>query len=394
MTRFSNLNSQLSSRFSAPSVAALAAALVASSGRAQCAPAPTDLRQGTATWSQPCNGSYRPSNLIDGNAATAWALGRCNGAADETLTESLVFETATDIVGVGATVQLAIFSGRYEPCCGGGMMTVGRFRVWVTATERSEFADGRTSGGQIGSSWTLLTPDQIIVEPTDAFGVSLASSQAVPAVTLLPSGAVQLSGANPEYTRVTVIARSPLSVITGVRLELVNEASSGVGGYKGPGRHANGNCEIREISLSTTSGPRIDTAPQDQYVCPGGATSFYVGVSGPGPFRYQWRRNGRDLRGATGNVYVVPAATAATAGEYDCVVTGPCGVTISDPAQLVICPADVNCDQFLDFFDYDAFVACYDAGECEGGSNADFNGDGFVDFFDYDAFVESFEAGC
>jgi hypothetical protein len=353
-----------------------------------------DLRQGTATWSQPCNGLYRPSHLTDGNASTAWALGRCNGAADERLTESLVFETATDIVGLGATLQVAIFSGRYEPCCGGGMMTVGRFRVYVTGTERSEFADGRASNGQMGSWWTLLTPDQIIVEPTDAFGISLASMQAAPAVTLLPDGTVQLSGANPEYARCTVTARSPLAAITGIRIELVNNASPGPGGYKGPGRHANGNCEIREVSLSTTSGPRIDTPPQDQYVCPGGSTSFYVGASGPGPIRYQWRRKGRELRGATGNIYVVPAATMATAGEYDCIVTGPCGTTISPPANLILCPADVNCDQFLDFFDYDAFVACFDAGECEGTSTADFNGDGFIDFFDYDEFVESFEAGC
>ena len=84
----------------------------------------------------------------------------------------------------------------------------------------------------------------------------------------------------------------------------------------------------------------------------------------------------------------------AVSDQGDCIVTGPCGTTVSPPANLILCPADVNCDQFLDFFDYDAFVACFDAGECEGSSTADFNGDGFIDFFDYDEFVESFETGC
>jgi hypothetical protein len=58
------------------------------------------------------------------------------------------------------------------------------------------------------------------------------------------------------------------------------------------------------------------------------------------------------------------------------------------------CDAEFNCDGFLDFFDYDAFVSCFEGGACPPGRDADFNGDGFVDFFDYDAFVGAFEAGC
>ena len=58
------------------------------------------------------------------------------------------------------------------------------------------------------------------------------------------------------------------------------------------------------------------------------------------------------------------------------------------------CPADFNADGFLDFFDYDEFVGCYEGGECPPGEDADFNNDGFVDFFDYDAFVGAFETGC
>jgi hypothetical protein len=59
------------------------------------------------------------------------------------------------------------------------------------------------------------------------------------------------------------------------------------------------------------------------------------------------------------------------------------------------CPVDFNCDGFLDFFDYDDFVATFEGGTpppCR--ADADFNGDGFVDFFDYDDFVAAFEAGC
>ncbi len=58
------------------------------------------------------------------------------------------------------------------------------------------------------------------------------------------------------------------------------------------------------------------------------------------------------------------------------------------------CPADFNSDGFIDFFDYDDFVACFESGTCPPGLDADFNQDNFVDFFDYDDFVAAFEAGC
>ena len=60
-----------------------------------------------------------------------------------------------------------------------------------------------------------------------------------------------------------------------------------------------------------------------------------------------------------------------------------------------ICPVDFNCDGFVDFFDYDAFVLAYEGGAlppCQ--SSTDINGDGFLDFFDYDLFVEVYETGC
>ena len=58
------------------------------------------------------------------------------------------------------------------------------------------------------------------------------------------------------------------------------------------------------------------------------------------------------------------------------------------------CPADFNGDGFLDFFDYDDYVVCFELGTCPPGKTADFNNDAFVDFFDYDDFVQAFEQGC
>lgn len=58
------------------------------------------------------------------------------------------------------------------------------------------------------------------------------------------------------------------------------------------------------------------------------------------------------------------------------------------------CEADFNDDGFVDFFDFDDFVVCFEGGACPPGKSADFNEDGFTDFFDYDDFVLAFETGC
>jgi hypothetical protein len=57
----------------------------------------------------------------------------------------------------------------------------------------------------------------------------------------------------------------------------------------------------------------------------------------------------------------------------------------------VVVAADFNGDGFVDFFDFNDFIACFEGLSCPSGTSADFNGDGFVDFFDFDEFIEAFE---
>jgi|GEM_PF-3547910 len=61
---------------------------------------------------------------------------------------------------------------------------------------------------------------------------------------------------------------------------------------------------------------------------------------------------------------------------------------------FAVCAADFNNDGFVDGFDYDDYVACFEGEGCPPGRTADFNNDGFADGFDYDDFVAAFEAGC
>jgi hypothetical protein len=156
----------------------------------------------------------------------------------------------------------------------------------------------------------------------------------------------------------------------------------------------------------------IEIHPVTRQVCSSQDATFSVSATGTGPFTYQWQWRSAPGRAWIGleeglnqdpgfgqvqvrgtNTIPLMVHSHGTGGNFRVVVTNICNSVTSNPANLTICAADFNCDGFLDFFDYDAFVECFETEVCGVGS-ADFNGDGFVDFFDYDDFVLAFETGC
>ncbi|QOJ00452.1 MAG: TIGR03790 family protein [Phycisphaeraceae bacterium] len=99
--------------------------------------------------------------------------------------------------------------------------------------------------------------------------------------------------------------------------------------------------------------------------------------------------------GARGYRVATPIGTPKGVDTFTFRAVSPDGSSNTATVTLVFpCPADFNGDGFLDFFDLDAYIACFEGDACPGGRDADFNADGFVDFFDLDAYIEEFEAGC
>lgn len=83
-----------------------------------------------------------------------------------------------------------------------------------------------------------------------------------------------------------------------------------------------------------------------------------------------------------------------SAGRFRFFAYSPNSCEVYTVRLLPPCLADFDGDGFVDSFDFDAFVACFEGGACPPGKTADFDGDGFVDSFDYDGFVAAFEGGC
>jgi hypothetical protein len=88
------------------------------------------------------------------------------------------------------------------------------------------------------------------------------------------------------------------------------------------------------------------------------------------------------LSGSTGQ----PVAGADSMGGGFSIVSGfPQSTTGTSP-----CPADLNGDGVLNFFDVSTFLNAYTAML----PDADFTGDGVFNFFDVSAFLNFYSAGC
>jgi hypothetical protein len=85
--------------------------------------------------------------------------------------------------------------------------------------------------------------------------------------------------------------------------------------------------------------PTITVPPADQLVTVGETASFQVTASGTAPLRYQWRRDGTDIPGASGASYDTGFAGEADEGaRFSVVVSNSAGSTTSTEAQLTVTP--------------------------------------------------------
>jgi hypothetical protein len=84
--------------------------------------------------------------------------------------------------------------------------------------------------------------------------------------------------------------------------------------------------------------PAFTLQPQSQAVSAGAPVIFDALVSGTEPLRFQWRKNGGNISGATNASYVIPSVTNSSAGSYSVFVQNVAGSRTSTNAVLNVLP--------------------------------------------------------
>jgi hypothetical protein len=133
-----------------------------------------------------------------------------------------------------------------------------------------------------------------------------------------------------------------------------------------------GNTPAETWEFQGTSDLAITAQQAAQSLYAGQRATFFVTATGTGPLTYQWRKdgtnvaNGLRIGGSTSPALTIDNVGSADAGNYDCVVTGPCGLLASTPSALSLsCYA--NCDNstnppILNINDFICFQGRFAAG--------------------------------
>lgn len=98
---------------------------------------------------------------------------------------------------------------------------------------------------------------------------------------------------------------------------------------------------VYRIRGTASQAPRISVQPADQTVSAGQPATFTVSASGTEPLRYQWRRNGANIPGATSAAYTLPSAAPSDDGAiFSVLVSNDFGSDTSDGATLRVTDND------------------------------------------------------
>lgn len=102
-------------------------------------------------------------------------------------------------------------------------------------------------------------------------------------------------------------------------------------GYLVRVRSGRGHVIQSQSEVIITTPPTIREQPTPVSDCEGRPATLTVVADGEGN-RYQWRRNGTNIQGATAASYTIANISSATVGRYDCVVTGRCNPSATSRA--------------------------------------------------------------
>jgi hypothetical protein len=93
---------------------------------------------------------------------------------------------------------------------------------------------------------------------------------------------------------------------------------------------------VRLNAGPVSSAPTITGPPQSQSVTNGVDVTFSVAASGPGPFAYSWKHNGRTIAGANSATLVVTNVDLEDVGAYIVTVANSAGAATAAPAILTV----------------------------------------------------------
>ena len=340
-------------------------------------------------WIKPTGGGY--GNTSDGGGATI--IGKPSQGFGGSYIASWTLQYIPTLNRVGASITHSF------PSTGTGLISQTEVPLGV-ATHVALVFDGTTLRLYING---VLDASAVATEP----GISHFDSDPILiGASNYCCGYLRRFEGQIDNVRVWDVARTDAEILAGTvcqfpsgahpglvaRWDFDNQTSVDTSGFARDASFLEGGASYGD---ELADAPPQSLAIADVLTCPGGGATISVIARGAGPISYAWQRNGAPVDpvanpSALTSTLELADVSAATAGTYACVLTNPCGSSLSDDGEVRICPADVNCSNSVDSDDVIDYFGAWDLGDL----SADANGDGGVDSDDVIEFFGRWDAGC
>jgi mucin-19 len=231
--------------------------------------------------------------------------------------------------------------------------TDGTVSTLAGAAGASGSADGVGTAVRFAFPWGLCDDGygNLVLTDLDNSKVRLGLLRDTPlAIRIQPVGATVFEGA-PVTLLVGASGVGPLSYqwfkngvaisgATAPQYSIANVRAPDVGQYSAVVGNIAGlvTSQSAEVKLSTEVPipVQITGQPQNGIVAAGYAAVFAVTAEGSAPLRYQWRKNGTNIIGATSASYTIASVAPLDAGSYDVIVFNTSSLETSRPVTLTV----------------------------------------------------------
>lgn len=247
-------------------------------------------------------------------------------------------QPASQAIVLGNSVTFSVFATSVDPI-GYQWRKNG---ITIPGATSANYTIAAVTSTDAGNYTCIVSdPDELLLTTAATLIV-----QTLPAITSQPTSLTVLQNASATFSVAATgtpaptyqwrFNGSPISGATSASYSIASAQAANAGNYTCVVTNAAGSVTSGTATLTVNIPAAITAQPSSQSVNPAASATFSVTASGTGSLSYQWRKNGRNIAGATSSTLTLSNVRFLDEAKYTCLVSNAFGSALSTVATLTI----------------------------------------------------------